>query len=95
VYVLRQNCRAAGWRWDTILKYYEIYGDVSMNLIISRNSVLVIIPTTLEVDEGKENEDLSRQKTVCGDRECFSRDRYISSTIGKACLQHYVSEEYF
>jgi hypothetical protein len=27
-----------------------------MNLIISRNSVLVIIPTTLEVDEGKENE---------------------------------------
>jgi hypothetical protein len=35
-----------------------------MNLIISRSSVLVIIPTTLEVDEGKENEDLSRQKTV-------------------------------
>jgi hypothetical protein len=66
-----------------------------MNLIILRSSVLVIIPTTLEVDEGKENEDLSRQKTVCGDRECFSRDRYISSTIGKACLQHYVSEEYF
>jgi hypothetical protein len=59
-----------------------------MNLIISRNSVLVIIPTTLEVDEGKENEDLSRQKTVCGDRECFSRDRYISSTIGKACLHN-------
>jgi hypothetical protein len=46
-----------------------------MNLIISRNSVLVIIPTTLEVDEGKENEDLSRQRTVCGCRECFSRDR--------------------
>jgi hypothetical protein len=41
-----------------------------MNLIISRNSVLVIIiPTTLEVDEGKENEDLSRQRSVCGDRE--------------------------
>jgi hypothetical protein len=66
-----------------------------MNLIISRNSVLAIISTTLEVDEGKENEDLSRQRSVCGDRECFSRDRYISSTIGKACLQHYVSEEYF
>jgi hypothetical protein len=77
------------------LKYNEIYGDVSMNLIISRNSVLAIIPTTLEVDEGKEYEDLSRQRSVCGDRECFSRDRYISSTIGKACLQHYVSEEYF
>jgi hypothetical protein len=61
----------------------------------SRNSVLVIIPTILEVDEGKENGDLSRQRTVCGDRECFRRDRYISSTIGKACLQHYVSEEYF
>jgi hypothetical protein len=66
-----------------------------MNLIISRNSVLAIIPTILEVDEGKEYEDLSRQRSVCGDRECFSRDRYISSTIGKACLQHYVSEEYF
>jgi hypothetical protein len=66
-----------------------------MNLTISRNSVLAIIPTTLEVDEGKENEDLSRQRSVCGVRECFSRDRYISRTIGKACLQHYVSEEYF
>jgi hypothetical protein len=41
----------------------------------SRNSVLVIIPTTLEVDEGKENGDLNRQRTVCGDRECFRRDR--------------------
>jgi hypothetical protein len=50
-----------------ILKYNEIYGDVSMNLIISRNSVLVIIPTALEVDEGKEYEDLSRQRSVCGD----------------------------
>jgi hypothetical protein len=39
-----------------------------MNLIISRNSVLAIIPTTLEVDEGKEYEDyLSRQRSVCGD----------------------------
>jgi hypothetical protein len=37
-----------------------------MNLIISRNSVLAIIPTTLEVDEGKEYEDLSRQRSVCG-----------------------------
>jgi hypothetical protein len=36
-----------------------------MNLIISRNSVLAIISTTLEVDEGKENEDLSRQRS-CG-----------------------------
>jgi hypothetical protein len=66
-----------------------------MNLFISRNSVLAIIPITLEVDEGKENEDLSKQRTVCGDRECFIRDRYISSTIGKGCLQHYVSEKYF
>jgi hypothetical protein len=63
-----------------------------MNLIISRNSVLAIIPTTLEVDEGKENEDLSKQRSVCGDRECFSRDRYISSTIGKACLLTDVDE---
>jgi hypothetical protein len=23
VYVLRQNCRAAGWRWDTKKKYYK------------------------------------------------------------------------
>jgi hypothetical protein len=61
----------------------------------SRNSVLVIIPTTLEVDEGKENGDLSRQRTICGDRECFRRARYISSTIGKGCLQNYVSEKYF
>jgi hypothetical protein len=38
-----------------------------MNLIISRNSVLAIVPTTLEVDEGKEYEDLSRQRSVCGD----------------------------
>jgi hypothetical protein len=48
----------------------------------------------LEVDEGKENEHLSKQRTVCGDRECFNRDRYIGNTVGKACLQHYVSEEY-
>jgi hypothetical protein len=57
--------------------------------------LLLLIRTTLEVDEEKENEDLSKQRSVCGDRECFSRDRYISGTIGKACLQHYVSEEYF
>jgi hypothetical protein len=48
----------------------------------------LLIPSTLEVDEGKENEELSKQRTVYGtaETECFNRDRYISSTVGKACL---------
>jgi hypothetical protein len=32
VYVLRQNCRAAGWRWDTkITSYLEQFGYLESN----------------------------------------------------------------
>jgi hypothetical protein len=65
-----------------------------MNLIISRNPVFV---NTHNIGNRrrKRKENLSKQRTVCGDRAYLNRDRYTNSTIGKACLQHYVSEEYF
>jgi hypothetical protein len=69
---------------------------MNLELFVTEFSTCYNGPTTLEVDEGKENARFKQAKDcVAVTEECFSWDRYISSTIGKACLQHYVSERIF